>query len=134
MDEIQKIFESKLEDIKRSIKHKHVRRVMIDEVLAYIQTKQSQSIGYPRLVRIAQGMEHIVNNASFEPSKMTQEDAEGLFIWINTQGAWKDGTKATMQRIFKGYVTWAMEKYDLKLKLKALKVMNAKNSILPEHL
>jgi integrase/recombinase XerD len=129
MEKWHQAFESKV----RKIRKYHARAETKEIVLDFIRYKQSQGLGYPRLTRVSDFIWHLVANFDLSLKELKQQEVQEVVIWINKQ-KWKDWTKANYVRIFKNFLFWLNDRHNLGLKLKEVKVVTPKNSLLPDYL
>jgi len=128
MENEKKLFENKLQKIKLfpDSRNKQI-------VLEYIKSKQSQGLSYYRLIRILDFMYYLLANFSFDFSKTGQKEVEEVMLWINNRN-WKEWTKCTYQKVFKNFLYWLQDNYNINVNVRKIKTAIPKNSLMPEYL
>jgi integrase/ribosomal protein L40E len=130
-DVLKKEAERKLEKIKNNPSiNENSKKIF----LKYLEYKLAENISNSRYFRIIYALAHVLENfKEVDFSTLTQEKANQIWLWLNQQN-WKEWTKATNGRVFKNFVKWLNKTYNLKIDMSNWKVIEPKNSIMPEYL
>ncbi len=101
--------------------------------LEYLKTKQSQ-VSLSRIDKIIGAMRLFLGRMKGDFSSISQDEVENMIIWINNRNDWQEWTKVTHLKIWKMFLLWLEDKYNLNLRLNKFKISRPKNKVMPEYL
>ena len=102
--------------------------------LEYVKAKQSQGLSLSRMDKITTALKLFLGRVNCDFSSISQDDVQNVIIWINSRNEWEEWTKVSYLKMWKTFLLWLEDKYNLNLKLNRFKISRPKNKVMPEYL